>query len=628
MRLLLINPKFDESFWSFRFAIDNIFVKEKAINPPLGLATVAALTPSNWQVNIVDENIEPIPLNPDADIIGVCGMMVQFRRQKEILTYYRNKGYTAVAGGSGASLCPEMYENIADVIVSGESEYIWKEFCSDFENGNYKKLYKETGTVDMADVPVPRFDLLKMDRYKTASIQFSIGCPFDCEFCDIIVMFGRKPRNKLTDQIGKELDALRESGITNIFFVDDNFIGNRKKAIILLNYLIEYQRKNKIRFSFGTEVSLNLANDDVLLDLLRKANFDWVFIGIESVNKKSLEEANKTQNQSINELEAVRKIYSYGIEVFAGFIVGFDNDDISVFKELEDFIIKSGIQVSMVGLLYAPPKTPLYLRMKNENRIKEDSGYYENTQLGTNVIPKGMSYEEMLENYKKLYLKLCTNRNIYKKIVNKYKYFNKETSEVEKTDKEVVKNLLLKGIMKGGISRIFYFLMTLLKVKSKYYHLVGSDWVSGISMMEYAKNNFEKSVHHDLLKNIISDIKKRTNKYIKKGVLNIKVDLSPDNPTDNQTGNPTGNPTKIIIHLKGNLKNRIYNFLQLNIKEILNKGNAYLIIHIDGTFKNYSKVKNFVYSLGDYRDKITIQINSSLDSILDLDFTNFNIKLN
>ena len=577
---------------------------------------MAALTPSNWQVNIIDENIEPIPSEPDADIIGICGMMVQFKRQKEIIKFYKEKGYTVVVGGSGASLCPEMYENIADVIISGEAEYIWKEFCSDYEKGSYKKLYKENGTVNMADVPVPRFDLLKMDRYKTASIQFSRGCPYNCEFCDIIVMFGRKPRNKSNTQIGKELDALRKNGIVNIFFVDDNFIGNRKKAINLLNYLIEYQRKYKIRFSFGTEVSLNLAKDDVLLDLLRRANFDWVFIGIESVNKNSLKEANKKQNQNINELEAVRKIYSYGIEVFAGFIVGFDNDDVSVFKELQSFIIKSGIQVSMVGLLYAPPKTPLYLRMKNENRIRENSGYYENTQLGTNVIPKNMSYEEMLENYKRLYLKLCTNRNIYKKIVNKYKYFSKETSKMEPTDKQVVKNVLLKGVIKGGISRIFYYLITLLRVKSKYYHLVGSDWVSGISMMEYAKNNFEESFNFDLLKNIVLDIKKRTNKYMKKGILNIKVDPSLDNSI------------KIILYLKGNLKDRVYNFLQLNIKKILNKGNAYIIIHIDGTFKNYTGIKNFIYSLKDYRDKIKIQINSSLASILDLDLTNFNIKLN
>jgi hypothetical protein len=428
-------------------------------------------------------------------------------------------------------------------------------------------------------------------------------------------MFGRKPRNKHTAQIGNELDTLRKNGFNKIFFVDDNFIGNRRNAVELLNFLIDYQNKHKVRISFGTEVSINLAKDDQLLDLFKRANFDWVFIGIESVNKDSLKEANKKQNQNINELEAVRKIYSYGIEVFAGFIVGFDNDDVSVFKQLQNFIIKSGIQVSMVGLLYAPPKTPLHLRMKNENRIKENSGYYENTQLGTNVIPKNMSYEEMLENYKKLYLKLCTNRNIYKKIVNKYKYFNKETSEMERTDEKVVRNVLLKGIMKGGISRSFYFLMTLLRVKSKYYHLVGSDWVSGISMMEYARNNFNKVFTLELLKNMIIDIKKRTSRYIKKGIFNIKLDSS------------LNDTVKIILHLNGNLKGRIYNFLQTNIKNILDKTNIYLVIYIDGTFKNSEGIKRFICSLKDYKDKVKIQINSTLFSILDLDFSNFNINL-
>lgn len=403
MKLLLINPKFDESFWSFKFAFDNIFEKEKAINPPLGLATVAALTPESWQVTIIDENIEPIPAEPDADIIGVCGMMVQYKRQKEILQYYKNKGYIVVVGGSGASLCPEKYENVADVIIAGEAEYIWKQFCADFEKQEYKKLYKEDGIVDMKDVPVPRYDLIKMDKYRSASIQFSRGCPYNCEFCDIIVMFGRKPRNKDIKQIEEELNVLRKNNINRIFFVDDNFIGDRKKAIDLLNFLIDYQKKNNIRISFGTEASLNVAKDDKLLDLFKKANFDWLFIGIESIDKDTLKEANKKQNQNINELDAIRKIHSYGIEVFAGFIVGFDNDKVSTFDRLYDFIIKSGIQIAMVGLLYAPPKTPLYIRMKKENRIKEDSEYYENTKLGTNVIPKNMSYDEMLENYKKLY---------------------------------------------------------------------------------------------------------------------------------------------------------------------------------------------------------------------------------
>lgn len=615
MKLLLINPKFDESFWSFKFAFDNIFVKEKAINPPLGLATLAALTPESWEVTIIDENIEPIPIEPDADIIGVCGMMVQYKRQKEILSYYKNKGYVVVVGGSGASLCPEKYENVADVIIAGEAEYIWKQFCVDFEKQDYKRLYKEDGIIDMKDVPAPRYDLIKMDKYRTASIQFSRGCPYNCEFCDIIIMFGRKPRYKDIEQIEKELNVLRKININKIFFVDDNFIGDRRKAIELLNFLIDYQNKNNIRISFGTEVSLNIAKDDKLLDLFKKANFDWLFIGIESIDKNSLKEANKKQNQNINELDAVRKIYSYGIEVFAGFIVGFDNDNVSIFNRMYDFIIKSGIQISMVGLLYAPPKTPLYIRMKNENRIKEDSEYYENTKFGTNVIPKNMSYNEMLENYKKLYLKLFTNKNIYKKILNKYKYFNKDTANMEKTDKSVIKNVFIKGILKGGHVRLFYFLLTILRIKTKYYSLAGSDWISGISMIEYAKNNLININNYELVKGTIANIKKRTKKYIKKGIIGIKMHTS------------LNNSVNIIIYFNGNLKNRIYDFLQLNINKILDRTNAYIDIYIDGTFKNIEGIKEFLSSLTHHQDKIKIKISSSLISTLDLDLSSFNIKI-
>jgi hypothetical protein len=186
---------------------------------------------------------------------------------------------------------------------------------------------------------------------------------------------------------------------------------------------------------------------------------------------------------------------------------------------------------------------------------------------------------------------------------------------MERTDEKVVRNVLLKGIMKGGISRSFYFLMTLLRVKSKYYHLVGSDWVSGISMMEYARNNFNKVFTLELLKNMIIDIKKRTSRYIKKGIFNIKLDSS------------LNDTVKIILHLNGNLKGRIYNFLQTNIKNILDKTNIYLVIYIDGTFKNSEGIKRFICSLKDYKDKVKIQINSTLFSILDLDFSNFNINL-
>jgi radical SAM superfamily enzyme YgiQ (UPF0313 family) len=197
MRLLLINPRFPESFWSSKWALAEVLPNKRTVNPPLGLATLAALCPPHWDVEIVDENIEPIPLEPQAGIVGVCGMGVQFPRQQELLAYYRSRGHYVVAGGSYASLCPEQYTTHADAVVAGESEYIWKEFCRDFEHGRPKPLYHEAGMVALTDSPTPCFDLLKLERYSYVSLQFSRGCPFRCEFCDIIVMFGRKPREPL-----------------------------------------------------------------------------------------------------------------------------------------------------------------------------------------------------------------------------------------------------------------------------------------------------------------------------------------------------------------------------------------------------------------------------------------------
>jgi len=228
---------------------------QRAINPPLGLATLAALCPIHWQVDIVDENVEPIPLWPEGDIVGVCGMGVQFARQKELLSYYRARGHHVVAGGSYASLCPEQYAEFADTVVAGEAEYIWKEFCADFEQGTPKPFYHETGTVALTDSPTPRFDLLKLDLYSRASLQFSRGCPFRCEFCDIIVMFGRKPRVKTLEQVGRELDELRRFNVRRVFFVDDNLIGNLPMARRLLQYLKQYQEKHDYWFSFGAPAS-------------------------------------------------------------------------------------------------------------------------------------------------------------------------------------------------------------------------------------------------------------------------------------------------------------------------------------------------------------------------------------
>lgn len=418
-RLLLVNPRFPESFWSFRWANEEILRGKRAMNPPLGLATLAALCPSEWQVEIVDENVEPVPLEPDVDIVGVCGMAVQFERQRELLAHYRNKGYFVVAGGSYASLCPELYEDLVDTVVAGEAEYIWPQFCRDFVACSPQARYHETGEVSLTDSPTPRFDLLKLDVYNRVTLQFSRGCPFQCEFCDIIVMFGRKPRTKSMVQIGRELDALRALEVREVFFVDDNFIGNRKLAKELLRYLARYQHDRDYAFDFGTEVSLNLAEDAELLRLMRAANFNWVFIGIESPDEATLREIGKFQNTRRDMLESLELIYAHGLDVLAGFIVGFDQDTLETFERQYEFIMKSGIQVAMVGMLTAIPRTPLYERLEREGRLLPDAQAADNTRGGTNFEPKLMQYDAMVDAYERLMRRLWSDEGIKTRIRNK-----------------------------------------------------------------------------------------------------------------------------------------------------------------------------------------------------------------
>jgi len=496
MRLLLINPKYPESFWSFKWAVDHVLPAKRAINPPLGLATLAAACPPSWEVQIVDENIESIPLAPAADLIGICGMGVQFERQSELLRYYHGQGYYVVAGGSYASLCPERYSLLADTVVAGESEYIWPRFCADFENRRAAGLYRENGVVALADSPVPRFDLLKLDRYSTATLQFSRGCPFLCEFCDIIVMFGRKPRSKSLEQVERELDALRSLGARNVFFVDDNLIGRPTAAKTLLRGLIEYQRRHDYAFRFGTEVSINLAQDAELLELMRDANFGWVFIGIESPDPKTLKETRKTQNTHEDVLASVRTVYSYGIDVLGGFIVGFDNDTLESFDGQYRFIMKSGIQAAMVGLLTALPRTPLYERLQREGRLRDEAHASDNTKLATNIVPKHMGYEQMIAAYQRLYRRLVTDRAIAERIRHKMRYLDRPVYAGEYPLPQrvaIVWRLLCKGIVKGGPSRIWHFLRSIPWRSPRKVPLTFVDWIAGLAMQDYVHRHFERS---------------------------------------------------------------------------------------------------------------------------------------
>jgi len=529
-RLLLINPRFPESFWSFRWALREVLPGKRAVNPPLGLATLAALCPPHWHVTIVDENIEPVPLKPQADLIGICGMGVQFKRQAELLAHYRKLGYRVVAGGSYASLCPDLYAPLADTVIAGEAEYIWPQYCRDYEAGRPRARYQETGTVALADSPVPRFDLLKLRHYTTATLQFSRGCPFRCEFCDIIVMFGRRPRYKTTAQIGAELDALRAQGVQNVFFVDDNLIGHKAAAKALLRYLGAYQKEHGGQFRFGTEASLNMAQDRELLQLFRDANFTWVFIGIESPDAQTLKKTAKTQNLHEDTLTAVRRIYSYGIDILAGFIIGFDDDTPATFDLQYRFIRDSGIQAAMVGLLTALPRTPLHARLEREGRLLPQSDHTDNTGVGTNIIPKNMSYREMVQGYIALYRRLLTDRTIADRLRLKLRYMQNPVYHGEygwRSRMRIVGRLVTRGILPGGASRVYHFLRSLPWRAPGKFPLAVVDWIAALAMRDYVERRFTMPATRDnaVLARWYGSATRAVRRYIQDGRASIELRL-------------------------------------------------------------------------------------------------------
>jgi len=530
MRLLLVNPKFPESFWSFKWAIDEVLPRRRATNPPLGLATLAALCPSDWEVTIVDENVETLPLTPAADLVGVCGMGVQFPRQSELLRYYRSCGYYVVAGGSYASLCPEKYEGIADTVVAGEAEHIWPQFCGDFAVGFPQSLYREEGTVALTDSPVPRFDLLKLDRYSMASLQFSRGCPFRCEFCDIIVMFGRRPRVKSLEQVGRELDVLRTLGMRRVFFVDDNLIGNRPQALALLAFLAEYQQTHKYRFSFGTEASLNLARDGELLRLFRAANFSWVFIGIETTDEESLKETKKMQNIGGDILADVHRMYSNGIDVLAGFIIGFDHDTAATFEQQRKFIMASGIQSAMIGLLHALPRTPLFERLQREGRLRDVSENCDNTNAGTNVVPKHMEYDDMVARYKALYYDLLTDAAIAARVRNKLRHMRSPLYGGAFTTREtllILWRLLTRGIVPGGPRRWAAFARSMPWLSPANLAWVVSDWIIALSMADFARRRLGAPSGNGAAERCLAAIRVALARYIEAGRAALHVATAP-----------------------------------------------------------------------------------------------------
>ncbi|OGO07942.1 MAG: B12-binding domain-containing radical SAM protein [Chloroflexi bacterium RBG_13_57_8] len=413
MKVLLVYPQFPVTFWSFKHALR--FISKKTTYPPLGLLTVAAMLPSDWQKKLVDMNVTRLS-DEDiqrADLVLISAMGVQKESVREVIRRCRELGVKTVAGGPLFTMEPDDYPSI-DHLVLGEAETVLPAFLADLAAGHAARIYRSETTPDICTTPLPSWSLINMKHYSSMSIQYSRGCPFNCEFCDIVLLNGRRPRTKAKDQLLAELEALYSQGWrAGVFIVDDNFIGNKKKLKEeILPAVIEWRKGKKHAPGLNTETSIDLADDDELIRLMVEAGFETVFIGIETPNEDSLAECAKNQNRNRDLETAVRKLHNLGLEVQGGFIVGFDADPVSIFKSQINFIQKSGIVTAMVGLLNAPPGTRLYHRLKKENRIVGD---FDGSNTECNFVPK-MNYHTLITGYKNILKNIYSNRQYYERI--------------------------------------------------------------------------------------------------------------------------------------------------------------------------------------------------------------------
>ena len=458
MNILLVYPKYPDTFWSFKHALK--FVSKKASFPPLGLLTVAALLPKDWYKRIIDMNTNKL-MDDDilwADFIFISAMSIQSDSANDVIQRCKMLNAKIVAGGPLFTSSPEKYRNI-DHLILNEAEITLPQFLSDLNKGMAKQKYTSEDWADITVTPLPLWELISINNYTSMNVQYSRGCPFDCDFCDITVLYGRKPRTKNKEQVIAELDALYFTGWRGpVFFVDDNFIGNKAKLKKeILPAIAEWNKKRKNPFYFNTEASINLADDDKLMQLMAKAGFEAVFIGIETPNEKSLIECNKTQNRNRDLISSVKKIQESGLEVQGGFIVGFDNDPPAIFDKLTNFIQESGIVTAMVGLLNAPQGTKLQKRLLTEGRLLKDfTG--NNTDFSINFIPH-MDSEVLLNGYKKILNTIYSPKYYYERVMRFMKDFEPKKKKVFHLNPNYIL-ALFKSMLKLGVigeERIYYW---------------------------------------------------------------------------------------------------------------------------------------------------------------------------
>jgi radical SAM superfamily enzyme YgiQ (UPF0313 family) len=423
MNILLVYPKIPVTYWGFQHALK--FVSKKAAFPPLGLLTIAAMLPDRYEKKLIDLNVEKLT-DRDlkwADYVFISAMLIQKTSVREIIDRCRTLGVKTVAGGPLFTAEPSAFGDV-DHLVLNEGEITLPEFLSDLERGEARRVYTTDKWADITTTPVPRWPLLKTKKYSSFNIQYSRGCPFQCDFCDITTLFGRVPRTKTAAQIMRELDAIYDTGWRGeLFFVDDNFISNRKKLMEdILPAISGWMEKHAQPFCLMTEVSINLADDEELMNAMVKAGFNSVFVGIETPDDACLNECSKSQNRNRDLTACVKKIQEYGMEVMGGFIVGFDSDNETIFSRMIKFIQESGVVTAMVGLLNAPIGSKLYERLHKEGRI-ETRFTGNNTDYSMNFKPK-MDRHVLEKGYAQIVNTIYSPKYYYERVISFLSRYN------------------------------------------------------------------------------------------------------------------------------------------------------------------------------------------------------------
>lgn len=493
MKILLVYPEFLETFWSWKYILK--FVSKKAAFPPLGLLTVAAMLPKSWQKRLVDINVRKL-LDEQikwADYVLISAMIAQKDSAKKVISRCRNLGVKIVVGGPILEEGCEEFEEV-DYFLLGEAENTLPLFLKDLETGNRKKVYGASGQFpDIADTPIPLWKLINPKDYASGFVQYSRGCPYNCKFCNIAAINGRRPRIKPTANLLLELDAIYDAGFRGpVLFADDNFIGNKAKVKEMLPELIKWQEDKDYPFDFTAEAPIIIADDPGLMETMVKAGFSKVFLGLETPIKASLIECGKLQNARRDMSACVKKIQNHGLHPMSGFIVGFDNDPPDTFdKQQIDFIQNTGIVIAMVGVLQAPSRTELHARLEKEGRLlRSASG--NNTDCYPNFVP-AMSVDALVEGYKKIIKTIYSPKKYYERIcvfLREYNVLKRPKRQVRMSDfRAFVRSIWRIGLMAGWKTSWYYWktlFVTLSKHRQAFPQAVAL-WIYGVHFQRIAK---------------------------------------------------------------------------------------------------------------------------------------------